>query len=68
MKRNETKQKKNLTDMNFIYTSMYKNRNGIKQMKGKQNSHDNIHEHSKLSKIPNEEAKKKRKEERKIFF
>lgn len=30
MKRNETKQKKNLTDMNFIYTSMYKNRNGIK--------------------------------------
>lgn len=47
--------------MNFIYTSMYKNRNGIKQMKGKQNSHDNIHEHSKLSKIPNEEAKKKRK-------
>lgn len=54
--------------MNFIYTSMYKNRNGIKQMKGKQNSHDNIHEHSKLSKIPNEEAMKKRKEERKIFF
>lgn len=54
--------------MNFIYTSMYKNRNGIKQMKGKQNLHDNIHEHSKLSKIPNEEAKKKRKEERKIFF
>lgn len=38
-------------------------------MKGKQNLHDNIHEHSKLSKIPNEEAaKKKRKEERKIFF
>lgn len=36
-------------------------------MKGKQNSHDNIHEHSKLSKIPNEEAMK-RKEERKIFF
>lgn len=27
-KRNETE--KNLTDMNFIYTSMYKNRNGIK--------------------------------------
>lgn len=54
--------------MKFIYTSMYKNRNGIKQMKGKQNLHDNIHEHSKHSKIPNEEAKKKRKEERKIFF
>lgn len=51
--------------MNFIYTSMYKNRNGIKQMKGKQNSHDNIHEHSKLSKIPNERSKEE--EKRKIF-
>lgn len=47
--------------MNFIYTSMYKNRNGIKQMKGKQNSHDNIHEHSKLSKIPNERSKEEEK-------
>lgn len=47
--------------MNFIYTSMYKNRNGIKQMKGKQNSHDNIHEHSKLSKIPNERSNEEEK-------
>lgn len=59
--------KKNLTDMKFIYTSMYKNRNGIKQMKEKKNSHDNIYKHSKLSKISNDEAKKKRKKERKIF-
>lgn len=47
--------------MKFIYTSMYKNRNGIKQMKEKKNSHDNIYKHSKLSKISNDEAKKKRK-------
>lgn len=52
--------------MKFIYTSMYKNRNGIKQMKEKKNSHDNIYKHSKLSKISNDEAKK-RKKERKIF-
>lgn len=30
-------------------------------MKGKQNSHDNIHEHSKLSKIPNERSKEEEK-------
>lgn len=53
--------------MKFIYTSMYKNRNGIKQMKEKKNSHDNIYKHSKLSKISNDEAQKKRKKERKIF-
>lgn len=47
--------------MNFIYTSMYKNRNGIKQMKGKQNLHDNIHKHSKLSKIPNERSNEEEK-------
>lgn len=50
--------------MKFIYTSMYKNRNGIKQMKEKKNSHDNIYKHSKLSKISNDEAKKKRKKKK----
>lgn len=54
--------------MNFIYTSMYKNRNGIKQMKGKQNLHDNIHEHSKLSKIPNERSKEEEKRGKENIF
>lgn len=54
--------------MNFIYTSMYKNRNGIKQMKGKQNLHDNIHEHSKLSKIPNERSNEEEKRGKENIF
>lgn len=37
-------------------------------MKGKQNLHDNIHEHSKLSKIPNERSNEEEKRGKENIF